>query len=117
MSTRIIVHCRTVSAKPAATTMHRAVQSTATSCTVPCANPLAAKRIWGCIEVLLHTCLPLAAMRHHHNLKIVVSGQHRLIWGIIIYFHRSETTSGSEHNFAQVHTVPLAANKCARVGF
>ena len=65
--------------------------------------------------VLMHTCLPLAAMHHHHNLKIAVSGQHRLIWGIILYFYRSETTSGSEHNFAQMHTVPLAANKCAAV--
>jgi hypothetical protein len=46
--------------------------------------------------VLLHTCLPLAAMLHHHNLKIAASGQHWLIWGIIIYFHRSETTSGSD---------------------
>ena len=54
-------------------------------------------------------------MRHHHNLKIAVSGQHRLIWGMIIYFHRSETTSGSEYNFAHVHTGPLAANKCAGV--
>ena len=76
--------------------MHRAVQTTETSCAVPCTNPLAAKRIQGCIEVLLHTRLPLVAMRHHYNLKIVVSGQHLLIWGIIIYFHRSETTSGSE---------------------
>ena len=45
--------------------------------------------------LLLHTRLPLAAMRHHHNLKIAVSGQHRLIWGTVVYFHRSETTSGS----------------------
>ena len=65
--------------------------------------------------LLLHTYLLLAAMSHHHNLRIAVSGQHRLIWGIIIYFHRSKTTSGSGHNFAQVHTVPLAANKCAGV--
>ena len=65
--------------------------------------------------LLLHTCLPLAAMHHHHNLKIAASGQHRLIWGIIICFYRSGTTSGSKHNFAQVTTVPLAANKCAGV--
>ena len=34
-------------AKPAATTMHRAVQGTETSCAVPCTNPLAAKKHMG----------------------------------------------------------------------